>query len=165
MAQSDKMGTYHLFGSFNEKPAYQHESGLDYLYYAEGDAWVIGATFGGSRVGIVNFDKNSCPYVIRSTWRHSVGGKLEKDPGIVVTCTDPRPILKVKTQEEQSIDLLSAPSVNENTAIDTNALDQADERIDVVTPLPTTTEKPKTTTFKPNITGIFLNITVFTKQG
>ena len=36
MAQSDKMGTYHLFGYVNEKPAYQHESGLDYLYYAEG---------------------------------------------------------------------------------------------------------------------------------
>ena len=72
MAQSDKMGTYHLYGYFNDKPAYQHESGLDYLYYAEGDAWVIGATFGGSRVGVVNFDKQSCPYVIRSIWRHSV---------------------------------------------------------------------------------------------
>ena len=42
MAQSDKMGTYHLFGYVNERPAYQHESGLDYLYYAEGEAWVIG---------------------------------------------------------------------------------------------------------------------------
>ena len=57
LAQSDKMGTYHLFGYVNQRPAYQHSSGLDYLYYADGDAWVIGATFGGSRVGVVNFDK------------------------------------------------------------------------------------------------------------
>ena len=48
------MGKYHLFGYYNRKPAYQHESGLDYLYYAEGEAWVIGATFGGSRVGVTS---------------------------------------------------------------------------------------------------------------
>ena len=52
------MGKYHLFGYYNRKPAYQHESGLDYLFYAEGEAWVIGAMFGGARVGIVNFDKH-----------------------------------------------------------------------------------------------------------
>ena len=112
MAQSDKMGTYHLFGYVNQRPAYQHSSGLDYLYYADGDAWVIGATFGGSRVGVVNFDKTICPYVIQSIWRHSVGGKLEKDPGIALTCTDPRPILNVKTPQ----DLVPAPSLNTASA-------------------------------------------------
>ena len=45
LAQSDKMGTYHLFGYVNQRPAYQHSSGLDYLYYADGDAWVIGKYF------------------------------------------------------------------------------------------------------------------------
>ena len=71
LAQSDKMGKYHLFGYYNRKPAYQHESGLDYLFYAEGEAWVIGAMFGGARVGIVNFDKHPCPYQLKSLWRHS----------------------------------------------------------------------------------------------
>ena len=71
LAQSDKMGKYHLFGYYNRKPAYQHESGLDYLFYAEGEAWVIGAMFGGARVGIVNFDKHPCPYELKSLWRHS----------------------------------------------------------------------------------------------
>ena len=65
------MGKYHLFGYYNRKPAYQHESGLDYLFYAEGEAWVIGAMFGGARVGIVNFDKHPCPYELKSLWRHS----------------------------------------------------------------------------------------------
>ena len=65
------MGKYHLFGYYNRKPAYQHESGLDYLFYAEGEAWVIGAMFGGARVGIVNFDKHPCPYQLKSLWRHS----------------------------------------------------------------------------------------------
>ena len=84
---------------------------------------VIGATFGGSRVGVVNFDKQSCPYLIRSTWRHSVGGKLEKDPGIILTCTDPRPILKAKEAEE-SVDLLTAPSLNSAATIPNNKIDQ-----------------------------------------
>ena len=87
---------------FYFRPAYQHTSGLDYLYYADGDAWVIGATFGGSRVGVVNFDKTTCPYVIQSVWRHSVGGKLEKDPGITLTCTDAGPLLKVRPRDRLS---------------------------------------------------------------
>ena len=120
------MGKYHLFGYYNRKPAYQHQSGLDYLFYAEGEAWVIGAMFGGARVGIVNFDKHPCPYQLKSLWRHSgtlsylkyidwisyhtnnihealsihytlrliayifiiVGGKLEKDAGITMSCLD-----------------------------------------------------------------------------
>ena len=38
MAQSDKMGRYLLYGYYNRRPAYQHESGLDYLFYAEGES-------------------------------------------------------------------------------------------------------------------------------
>ena len=135
MAQSDKMGTYHLFGYVNERPAYQHESGLDYLYYAEGEAWVIGATFGGSRVGVVNFDKQTCPYLIRSTWRHSVGGKLEKDSGIILTCTDPRPILKAKKAEE-AVDLLSAPTLENSAQVNSNKIDQVIEFPFLVTKSP-----------------------------
>ena len=43
---------------------FQHQSGLDYLYYADGEAWVVGATFGGPRVGIVNFERKRCPYQV-----------------------------------------------------------------------------------------------------
>ena len=31
--QADKMGEFHLWGYYNSKPVYQHESGLDFLYY------------------------------------------------------------------------------------------------------------------------------------
>ena len=38
------MGVYYLYAiDHNGRPAYQHKSGLDYLFYAEGNAWVIGA--------------------------------------------------------------------------------------------------------------------------
>ena len=60
------------------------------MYYADGEAWVVGATFGGPRVGIVNFERKPCPYqVTPQSWRHSVNGKLERDPGIVLKCVDP----------------------------------------------------------------------------
>jgi hypothetical protein len=164
LAQSDKMGTYHLFGYVNQRPAYQHESGLDYLYYAEGDAWVIGATFGGSRVGVVNFDKRTCPYVITDVWRHSVGGKLEKDPGILLTCTDPRPVLPQPAPAVplEHLDLISAPSLNSVTL--NNKLDEASDRIDIVTPETTTTtaqvQTIKITTPLPEVNITFLQSTV-----
>ena len=31
--QADKMGEFHLWGYYNGRPVYQHESGLDFLYY------------------------------------------------------------------------------------------------------------------------------------
>ena len=41
------MGVYYLYAiDHNGRPAYQHKSGLDYLFYAEGNAWVIGAQVG-----------------------------------------------------------------------------------------------------------------------
>ena len=50
----------------------------------------MGATFGGPRVGIVNFERKVCPYqVTPGTWRHSVNGKLERDSGILLKCVDP----------------------------------------------------------------------------
>ena len=45
--QADKMGVYYLYSTdYNGHPAYQHKSGLDFLYFAEGNAWVIGAKVG-----------------------------------------------------------------------------------------------------------------------
>ncbi len=41
------MGVYYLYSTdYNGHPAYQHKSGLDFLYFAEGNAWVIGAKVG-----------------------------------------------------------------------------------------------------------------------
>ncbi|TRY80119.1 hypothetical protein TCAL_14827 [Tigriopus californicus] len=88
LAQADKMGSYFLYEYFNGFPAYQHKSGLDFLFFAEGNAWVIGAQFGGSRVGIVNFDRNSCPYNLTSFWRHSVSGQLQVDESLTLECND-----------------------------------------------------------------------------
>ena len=87
--QSDKMGLYYLYGyhdgkvtkiclkSFTVfvdvdsscyKVVYQHQSGLEYLFHAHGQAWAIGAQVGGLRVGVINFSNSSCPYTAR--WRY-----------------------------------------------------------------------------------------------
>ena len=34
--QSDKMGTYYLYGYHNNRVVYQHQSGLEYLFHAHG---------------------------------------------------------------------------------------------------------------------------------
>ena len=70
---------------------------------------MIGAMFGGARVGIVNFDKTTCPYRLKSHWRHSVRGKLEKDPGITMVCAKP-PVATTNLED----DLHSAPSVRDS---------------------------------------------------
>ena len=44
------------------KVVYQHQSGLEYLFHAHGQAWAIGAQVGGLRVGVINFSNSSCPY-------------------------------------------------------------------------------------------------------
>lgn len=102
LAQADKMGSYFLYEYFNGFPAYQHKSGLDFLFFAEGNAWVIGAQFGGSRVGIVNFDRNSCPYNLTSFWRHSVAGQLQVDESLTLECND-----------ELALGLPSAPEIQQ----------------------------------------------------
>ena len=156
MAQSDKMGRYFLYGYYNRKPAYQHESGLDYLFYAEGEAWVIGAMFGGARVGIVNFDKSSCPYQLKSFWRHSVRGKLEKDPGILMACASENQeepgnpaIQTTTTTTTEASDLQSAPSIREDF-IPSDNLEKLKAQIQQVlttsTPSTTTTTATTTTT-------------------
>jgi hypothetical protein len=77
---------------------------LDYLYYADGEAWVVGATFGGPRVGIVNFERKRCPYqVTAGTWRHSVNGKLERDSGIALTCVDPAGVAGADTDVAETV--------------------------------------------------------------
>ena len=40
--QSDKMGSYYLYGYHNNRPVYQHQSGLEYLFHAHGWKTKIG---------------------------------------------------------------------------------------------------------------------------
>ena len=102
VTQSDKMGRlggeynsaqlipfrcrYFLFGYFGGQPVYQHQSGQEYLFQAQGQAWAIGATPGGLRVGVIAFSNTSCPYKVEAGWQHSTRGKLDVDPGLTVTC-------------------------------------------------------------------------------
>ena len=48
----------------------------------DGVTHLVSRQFGGSRVGIVNFDRGSCPYNLSLHWRHSVGGKLQTDESL-----------------------------------------------------------------------------------
>jgi hypothetical protein len=60
--QSDKMGEYFLWGYFNERPVYQHVSGLDFLYFHKNNVWGAGPKIGGNSAGLLNFGRHSCPY-------------------------------------------------------------------------------------------------------
>ena len=84
--QSDKMGTYYLYGYHDDKVVYQHQSGLEFLFHAHGQAWAIGADVGGLRVGVINFSNNSCPYKVDSVWKYSTQGQLSEDASLSVTC-------------------------------------------------------------------------------
>ena len=84
--QSDKMGDYYLYGYHDGKVVYQHESGLEYMFHAHGQAWAIGANVGGLRVGIINFSNNSCPYNLDTIWRYSTQGRLDEDDTLRIQC-------------------------------------------------------------------------------
>ena len=56
------MGEYFLWGYFNERPVYQHVSGLDFLYFHKNNVWGAGPKIGGNSAGLLNFGRNSCPY-------------------------------------------------------------------------------------------------------
>ena len=90
--QSDKMGNYYLYGYHDNKVVYQHQSGLEFLFHAHGQAWAIGANVGGLRVGIINFSNTSCPYNADTIWKYSTQGQLDDDPSLIVTC-DKRSII------------------------------------------------------------------------
>ena len=77
---------YFLFGYYAGEPVYQHQSGQEYLFRAHGQAWAIGATPGGLRVGIIAFSNSSCPYRVGEEWQHSTRGQLDMDPGLKVEC-------------------------------------------------------------------------------
>ena len=152
LAQADKMGSYYLYDIYQGRPAYQHKSGLDFLFFAEGNAWVIGAKFGGSRVGVVNFDRGQCPYNLTSHWRHSVGGKLQVDESLGLSCSnqlydfsprDPNDFIGTSTQRPATA---ATPSNLQNSPSD---LSQAPSIVEKVT-----VSKPEATVTTPSTTGV-----------
>lgn len=73
--QRDKMGEYFLWGSYNERPVYQHVSGLDFLYFHKNNVWGVGPKIGGNSAGLLNFGRDSCPYKLVTPWEF--GTKLK----------------------------------------------------------------------------------------
>jgi len=83
--QSDKMGTYYFYAYVRGKPAYQHRSGLDYLYFV-GNAWAIGPEVDGNLAGLMNFNsEGSCPYKMNTNWFLL---PEEEDPTMHLQCND-----------------------------------------------------------------------------
>ncbi|XP_023347561.1 uncharacterized protein LOC111716356 [Eurytemora carolleeae] len=68
--QRDKIGDYYLWGEYNEKPVYQHYSGLDFIYFHKNQVWGVGPKVGGKKVGLLNFSMVDCPYTTKEIWQY-----------------------------------------------------------------------------------------------
>ena len=139
--QSDKMGSYYLYGYHNNRVVYQHQSGLEYLFHAHGQAWAIGATIGGLRVGIINFSNQTCPYKVDTTWKYSTQGKLDEDESLQVVCHKDSIIQNPISPETVTPVTTTRPS---QTGGDTNSLENIYQNY-VKLPLTTTEHSPELT--------------------
>ena len=120
--QSDKMGQYYLYGYHDGRVVYQHQSGLEYLFHAHGQAWAIGANVGGLRVGVINFSNTTCPYTGDAVWKYSTQGKLEDDPSLRVVCDTGSMVVNPVTTTAKSSSLQNKGGENmysRNDAMDT----------------------------------------------
>ena len=86
--QNDKLGIYHLYGEVNYKPAYQHETGNDFIYFSDFNQWFIGPDLGGRAAGIRNEEISDCPYLFRKPWDYNVRGELIQDDEMRLQCLD-----------------------------------------------------------------------------
>ena len=89
--QRDKMGEYFLWGYYNDKPVYQHVSGLDFLYYHQNNVWGVGPKIGGNSAGLLNFGRSACPYELSTPWEFGTKLKNKKrqmDPLLSLTCLE-----------------------------------------------------------------------------
>jgi hypothetical protein len=85
------MGEYFFWGFYNERPVYQHASGLDFLYYHKNNVWGVGPKIGGNSAGLLNFGRLSCPTELITPWEF--GTKLmnkqrQMDPQMRLVCLD-----------------------------------------------------------------------------
>ena len=118
--QRDKMGEYFLWGFYNDKPVYQHISGLDFLYYHQNNVWGVGPKIGGNSAGLLNFGRNSCPYELATPWEFGTKMKNKQrqmDPLLSLQCLDapkgPKNTTSVKEQAFLSTLANLAQSTNE----------------------------------------------------
>ena len=85
-----------LGGYYNDKPVYQHVSGLDFLYYHQNNVWGVGPKIGGNSAGLLNFGRNSCPYELVTPWEFGTKLKNQKRQ------MDPQLSLRYETVLRQS---------------------------------------------------------------
>jgi len=89
--QRDKLGNYFLWGKNNNKPVYQHESGLDFMYYHTNHVWGVGPKVGGNSAGLLNFGRQPCPYDLVSPWEFGTrqqNGQRQTDMQLKLVCLD-----------------------------------------------------------------------------
>ena len=85
------MGEFFLWGFYNDRPVYQHVSGLDFLYYHKNNVWGVGPKVGGNSAGLLNFGRNNCPYKLVTPWEFGTKMKNKKrqiDPQLSLVCLD-----------------------------------------------------------------------------
>lgn len=129
--QRDKMGEYFLWGYYNDKPVYQHVSGLDFLYYHQNNVWGVGPKIGGNSAGLLNFGRSACPYELTTPWEFGTKLKNKK--------RQMDPLLNLKCLEEV------ATTVNdpENTPREQAFLNKLAQLAKTATTTTTTTPVPK----------------------
>ena len=88
--QRDKMGDFFLWGYYNNRPVYQHYSGLDFLYFHKNNVWGVGPKIGGNSAGLLNFGSLECPYLLDKTpWEFGTKDKARRrqvDTGLRLEC-------------------------------------------------------------------------------
>ena len=83
------MGEYFLWGVYNDRPVYQHISGLDFLYFHKNNVWGAGPKIGGNSAGLLNFGRQTCPYKLVTPWEFGTKLKNQKrqmDPQLSLVC-------------------------------------------------------------------------------
>ena len=103
--QRDKMGEFFLWGFYNDRPVYQHVSGLDFLYYHKNHVWGVGPKVGGNSAGLLNFGRNSCPYKLVTPWEFGTKMKNKKrqmDPQLSLVCLDHNTKPRITTLKPQT---------------------------------------------------------------
>ncbi|CAH1790501.1 unnamed protein product [Owenia fusiformis] len=87
--QQFRQGLYFLEAeTFNDRPVYQHESDVEFLFYnADLYRWFIGPEIGGVRGGVYSIDPSLTPEAVSTTWFVAVaGGSWVPAPKLSARC-------------------------------------------------------------------------------
>jgi len=81
------MGTYKYYQMYNNRPAYQKNSGHRLYYLPNARSWLIGPTLGSPTGYIHNGNYGyQCPYLIPSGWMYVNSGYWYEDNTLIVRC-------------------------------------------------------------------------------